>query len=111
MHSFLASRYLLAFVLVPLISNQSFANGGSYRSEDRYDPDHIESLPSEILDALIHRCGTPNALHEFAGYTGNLQKVVLHFEHLYCSTGGPFAVRPDAGIKLMFLHAAITGSC
>jgi hypothetical protein len=54
-HSFLASRYLLASALVLLISDQSFANGGSYRSEDRYDHDHIESLPPEILDAVIHR--------------------------------------------------------
>ena len=90
MNGFTASRYLVASVLVPLISTPSLAKGGNYRSEDRYDPQHIESLPPEIRDAVIYQCGKPRALHPFASYTDNLQKVVLHFEHFYCSTGGSF---------------------
>jgi hypothetical protein len=90
MHSFLASRCLVAFVLVSSLSSQLLAKGGSYRSEDRYNPQHIESLPPEIRDAVIRGCSRPKALHEFAGYTDNLQKVVLHFEHFYCGTDGIF---------------------
>ena len=86
------SRCLVAFLLVPLISVQSVAKGGGAfgRSEDRYSPDHIESLPPEIREAVINKCGTARALHPFARYTDNLQKVVLHFEHFSCNTGGSF---------------------
>lgn len=90
MSAFITSRCVVAFILVPLIGNQSFAKGGSLTSEDRYNPQHIESLPPEIRDAVIHRCGTPKALHPFASYPENLQKVVLHFEHFYCSTSDTF---------------------
>jgi hypothetical protein len=90
MSAFITFRCLVAIILVPLISVQSFAKGGSYRSEDRYDPQHIESLPPEVRDAIFHECGTPRALHPFAHYADNLQTVVLHYEHFYCSTGGTF---------------------
>jgi hypothetical protein len=86
----IASRCLVSLVLMSLLNSQVLAKGGSYSSEDRYNPQHIESLPREIRDVVIHRCSTPKALHEFAKYADNLQKVVLHFEHLYCDTGGMF---------------------
>jgi len=70
-----------------LTCSQSLAKGGSYHMEDRYNPQHIDSLPSEIRDALNRLCGTPRALHPFAQYSDNLQTVVLHYEHFYCSTG------------------------
>ncbi len=57
------------------------------RSEDRYNPQHIESLPPEIREAVIHLCATPRAMHTFAGYIETPQKVVLHFEHFYCEAG------------------------
>ena len=60
------------------------------RSEDRYDPQHIESFLPELREAVIKKCDTARALHPFASYTDNLQKVVLHFEHFYCNTGGSF---------------------
>ena len=101
MRSFTALRYLLAFLLVSLISDQSLAKGGSYRSEDRYNPDHIENLPPEVRDAIIRQCSTPRALHEFSHYTDNLQRVVLHFEHLYCSTGGTFC-RPSGSLHQVY---------
>ena len=34
-------------------------------SEDRYNPQHIESLPPEIRHTIYHRCSTPRALHPF----------------------------------------------
>jgi len=76
--------YLIAFVAVALTEIQLFAKGGNMRSEDRYEPQHIESLPPEVRQAVIRLCPTPRALHSFASYANNLQEVVLHFEHLYC---------------------------
>jgi hypothetical protein len=92
MSVFITSRCLVAFILVSLLSTLSSARGGGGfgRSEDRDNPDHIESLPPEIRDAVIHQCITPRALHPFAHYTDNLQTVVLHYEHFYCSAGGTF---------------------
>jgi hypothetical protein len=65
-------RCLCVFILVSLLSNQSSAKGGGMHSEDRYNPQHIESLPPEIRNAIIHRCSTPRALHTFAVYSENL---------------------------------------
>ena len=84
-----ASRCLVAFILVQLISVQSFAKGGGRfgRGDDRYNRDNIESLPPEIRNVIFHLCGKPMALHTFASYADNLKRVVLHFEHFYCEAG------------------------
>jgi hypothetical protein len=76
-----ASIYLLAVLLA---STQSHAKGGNIRSEDRYDPQHIENLPPEIRQQVLKLCPAPKVLHEFARYSEHLRKVVLHFEDLYC---------------------------
>lgn len=75
----------LVIVLTALsIGTQSFAKGGNMRSEDRYDPQHIDDLPSEIRRQVLKLCPAPKALHEFARYSDHLRKIVLHFEELYC---------------------------
>jgi len=71
-------------VILP-IATQSLAKGGPMRSQDRYDPQHIDNLPAEIRRQVFKRCSAPKALHDFASYSDHLQKVVLHFEHLYCA--------------------------
>ena len=48
-----------------LLNSQVLAKGGSYSSEDRYNPQHIESLPREISDAVIHCCSTPIGKNSF----------------------------------------------
>jgi hypothetical protein len=80
----LASRCLCAFIFVSLLSNQSSAKGSGIHSEDRYNPQHIDSLPPEIRKAIFHMCSTPRALHPFASYFDNSKRIVLHFEHFYC---------------------------
>jgi hypothetical protein len=78
--------FLIALVVMPLITVPSF--GGNFgRGEDGYNPQHIESLPPEVREGVFRQCSTPKALHTFAHYTDNLQTVILHYEHLYCSTG------------------------
>jgi len=66
-----ASRLLVACLLMLPFSNQSSGKGGGMQSEDRYNPDHIESLPLEIRAAVIRQCGTPKALHTFVSYSEN----------------------------------------
>jgi hypothetical protein len=69
---------------------QSSAKGGNIRSEDRYNPQHIESLPPEIRSSILHKCGVPKALHSFASYLDNSKKIVLHFEHFVCDGDGTY---------------------
>jgi hypothetical protein len=59
-------------------------------SEDRYNPQHIESLPLEIRNAIYRRCSRPRALHTFASYSENLRRILLHFEHFYCDERDTF---------------------
>jgi hypothetical protein len=83
-------RCICALMAVLLTSAQSSAKGGSVRSEDRYNPQHIDSLPPQIRNAIYHKCSTPRALHNFASYSENMHRIVLHFEHLYCEQHDAF---------------------
>ena len=85
-----ASRCLAAFILLPLISVQALAKGGAFRNEDYYDPEHLNRLPPEVSATVFRQCGTARAIHPFAQYRDNLQTLVLHYEHFYCSTGGTY---------------------
>jgi hypothetical protein len=84
----LVARCLCAFAALLLTSNQSSAKGGNVRSEDRYNPEHIQGLPSKIRNAIMQRCRTPRALHAFWDYHDGPKGIVLHFEHFYCEGGG-----------------------
>ena len=81
----IATRWICASTALLLMCAQSSAKGGSVRSEDRYNPLHIESLPPEICNAVYHMCSTPRALHLFATYFDNSKRIVLHFEDFYCN--------------------------
>ena len=54
---------LVALIAALPISEQSLAKGGNMRSEDRYDPQHIENLPPEIRQWVLKLCPAPKALH------------------------------------------------
>jgi len=76
-------RIFYGAVTMLLIGGGALAKGGSYHEEDRYNPQHIQSLPPEIRASILHRCADPRALHEFAAYSDH-DRIVLHFEHFYC---------------------------
>jgi hypothetical protein len=82
-------RLLAAFLAILLACGQSLARG-NYHSEDRYNPQHISSLPPEVHDFIVHRCSEPKALHSFAQYFHHLKGVVLHFEHFLCDGDGAY---------------------
>ena len=91
MSTSMTSRFLFAVVLSSLCCSQSSAKGGNMSNQDPYNAQYIEALPPEVRAALVHQCrGTPKALHNFASYTENLKRIVLHFEHFYCNSGGTF---------------------
>jgi hypothetical protein len=75
---------LAGIVTVLCCIAEARAKGGSYRMEDRYNPQHITSLPPDIRAAIYASCKEPRALHSFAEYRDNLRIVTLHFEHFLC---------------------------
>ena len=80
----------------PLLIFGSFApddalgKGSNYHTEDRYNPQHMSSLPPEIRNSILHRCNEPKALHPFASYSDDSKTIVLHFEHFVCDGDGTY---------------------
>ena len=76
-------RIACAVAAAFLIGGDAIAKGSNYRSDDRYNPQHITSLPPEVRAVVEHECSDPRALHEFAAYDEG-RRIVLHYEHFYC---------------------------
>lgn len=91
----IAMRVLGSLVALSLISVPSFAKGGGIHSEDRYNPQHIDSLPPEIRSAILRKCDSPKALHTFAAYFDDFKRIVLHFEHFLCGADDPYCRASD----------------
>jgi hypothetical protein len=54
-------------------------------SPDRWNPQHVESLPADIRNAVTRMCGqSPKAERAFTSYFENSRRVVLHFENFRC---------------------------
>jgi hypothetical protein len=83
-------RYLCVFVALLLTCAQALARGNSSTSEDRYNPQHIDSLPPEIRNSILRKCSMPKALHPFARYSEGSKKIVLHYEHFLCDGDGTY---------------------
>jgi len=82
------ARCFCALIASLLTGSQSAAT--NYRTEDRYNPQHIDSLPPEIRSSIVRRCNTPKALHPFASYFDNSKRIVLHFEYFVCDGDGTY---------------------
>ena len=83
-------RCLCTLIALLLCSEQLSAKGSNYRTEDRYNPQHIGNLPPEVRNAIVRRCSDPKALHPFANYADHSKKIVLHFEHFVCGGDGTY---------------------
>lgn len=87
MHMFYIRSLAITFgMLLGFISHASltFARGGP-SAEDRWNPEHINQLPTDIQNAIGRMCvKSPRAEHYFAIYFENSRLIVLHFEHFRC---------------------------
>jgi hypothetical protein len=108
-HMFPLLQIILSVALLVgcgLISAQ--ARGGRIQSDDRGNPQHLNSLPAEIRNAIApyaRVCGGPLAAeHSFARYfqSGNAKLVGLHFEQLRC--GNRAAVLQGCRLSASGLH-------
>src|SRR6516165_11676102 len=96
------TRCLCVVAVALLTCGQVSAKGGSLRTEDRYNPQHIDSLPPEIRTSILRKCSEPKALHPFASYFDNLKRVVLHFEHFLCDGDGTYC-RPSGCLHQVWI--------
>ena len=85
-----STRPLYVLLALLLTCTELLAKGGNYQMEDRYNPQHIDSLPSEIRNSILRRCSEPKALHTFANYSDDSTRIVLHFEHFLCDGDGTY---------------------
>ena len=96
-------RYLYVFLALSLTCTELLAKGGNVRSEDRYEPQHIDRLPPEIRNSILRRCNEPKALHPFASYFDDSKRILLHFEHFVCDGDGSYCSPPGFLHQLWFL--------
>jgi hypothetical protein len=75
-------------LLLLAVCTQSSAvarGGGLPKTDAPWNPEHIDSLPPEIRNPVLHMCSVrPNASHYFATYLDNARLIKLHFEHFDC---------------------------
>jgi hypothetical protein len=85
----MTTRCFCALIVMLLACTQLSARG-NYHTEDRYNPQHIDSLPADVRNSILHRCSEPKALHSFASYFDKPKRIVLHFEHFICDGDGTY---------------------
>jgi len=71
----------------------ALARGSLATHDDPWNSEHIDRLPLEVRNAVIHMCSNPRAGHYFATYFNNSQLIKLHFEHLHCHDQAAFCGR------------------
>ena len=82
----------LAPIFIGLLAAASLALPASARGgvphlfDPPLNPQHISGLPAEVRNSLARMCGDPQAEHQFAAYSQNLQVLVLHFERVHCGS-------------------------
>ena len=84
------TRCLYVLFALLLTCTELLAKGGNYQMEDRYNPQHIDSLPPEIRNSILRQCNEPKALHAFASYSVGTKRIELHFEHFVCDGDGTY---------------------
>jgi hypothetical protein len=95
MERFARAILSLATVLCIALSPIPADARGGMPAENRWNPQHIDSLPPEIRNAIARYAqvcgGSLAAEHMFATYfqKGTARLIALHFEHLRCSGGAP----------------------
>jgi len=95
------SLSVVAGALLLCLSNRQppFSRGSQVGHDDPWNSEHIDRLPPEVRDAVIHMCGNPpRAGHYFATYFDNSRLIKLHFELLQCDRRATFC-RSDSCLR------------
>jgi len=79
------SAMAAAILLLSFANQPTFARSSPAGHDNPWSSEHIERLPPEVRNAVIHMCkAPPHAGHYFATYFDNSHLIKLHFEHLHC---------------------------
>src|SRR6516165_2126013 len=82
-HPLLSAAYFV--LLVVCAQSSALARGGGLPHDEPWNPEHIDSLPAEVRNSVLHMCRVrPNAAHYFATYLDCGRVIKLHFEHFDC---------------------------
>ena len=74
----------LGLLVTASLASPVSPRGGLHLLDPAWNPQHINALPAEVRNALMHMCGDSQAEHLFASYSQNFRFLVLHFEHFRC---------------------------
>src|SRR4051794_25858299 len=84
---------ITAAILFGLTPSSAFALSGGPSAPDRWNPQHVDSLPADIRNAVTRMCGqAPKAERDFTSYFENSRRIVLHFQHFRCD-GRPLCTK------------------
>jgi hypothetical protein len=63
----------------------ALAGGGGLPQEAPWSAEHIDRLPPEVRNSVLHMCrARPDAGHNFATYLDHSRIIKLHFEYFHC---------------------------
>lgn len=89
--------------LVSSLVSSSVIARGPVKADDRWNPEHISGLPTEVRNAVLQMCRhEPRAEHYFATYFDSSRLIKLHFEHFRCD-GGPSFCNPSGCLHVEYV--------
>ena len=63
---------ILSLLLWTTLSESALSLGAGFSRDDPWNPDHIDHLPPEVRNSVLHKCRVrPNATRYFATYLDN----------------------------------------
>lgn len=76
---------IVLLVQATLFQGTALALASSSSHDSPWNPDHIDRLPPDVRNAVLHICGgRAQGLHYFGTYLNRSKTVRLHFENLRC---------------------------
>ena len=76
-------------LLAVFAQSSAFARAGTFSHDEPWNAEHINRLPPEVKNSVIHMCGmAPNAAHYFATYLADARiiKLALNISAKYIAT-------------------------
>jgi len=99
---------LCSLLTLLLTCTHSAASGSIVESEDPYNPQHIENLPTEIRSVILQKCNIPTTLSHFASYYENSGRLGI-LGTCTAINEAPFATPPVARIRSCCSLRGVTG--
>jgi hypothetical protein len=86
-----AAKCIHALVALPACG-PSLVRGGSFHTEDRYNPQHIDGLPPDFVPRSIAGAAIQKRSILSPATQPDSKRIVLHFEHFVCDGDGSYCI-------------------